>query len=134
MSFNNLDNCLRCGDLFVLVSRQICPKCVKKVEQEFKICSQFLRNKQKRSSTIVEMSEKTGVSVTQITEFIREKRLLVDMAMNIEYPCEGCGQPIRSNRLCPTCLDFFKTETDDSSSNKGDGSSKKTKSSYHIDR
>jgi len=130
MSFNNLENCARCGDVFVLVSRNICPQCVKKIEQEFKICSQFLRKKDNRTSAIMEMSEKTGVSVFQITEFIREKRLVVDPTSNLEYPCEGCGQMIRSNRLCLNCSTYMTEGLSEKEENAED---KKRKSSYYID-
>lgn len=130
MSFNNLENCVRCGEVFVLVSRNICPQCIKKVEQEFKICSQFLRKKENRSSTITEMSEKTGVSVFQITEFIREKRLVIDPTSNIEYPCEGCGQMIRSNRLCLECSSYMTQGLQEKKENIEE---KKQKSGYHID-
>jgi len=133
MSFNNLENCARCGEVFVLVTRNICPQCVKKVEQEFKICSQFLRKKENRSSTLTEMSEKTGVSVFQITEFIREKRLVIDATSKIEYPCEGCGQMIRSNRLCLSCTTYMNQELSIKKDDV-DAKEKHQKSSYHIDR
>lgn len=130
MSFNNLENCVRCGEVFVHISRNICPQCVKKVEQEFKLCSQFLRKKENRTSTITEMSEKTGVSVPQITEFIREKRLIIDPTSNIEYPCESCGAMIRSNRLCLHCANYISEGLDTKVQEKEE---KKNSSSYHID-
>ena len=133
MSLNQLDNCTRCGNLFVLVTRSICPQCVKKVEQEYKLCSQFLRKKENRSSSITEMSEMTGVSVLQITEFIREKRLVIDSTSNIEYPCESCGQMIQANRLCLNCTNYIKQEVDDLRGKTEDVEEKKRSSGYYID-
>lgn len=108
MSFDKLRNCPRCGDLFVYTIKEICPKCVKKVEEEYQLCAQFLRRKENRSSTITEMSEKTGVSMEQIYEFVRQKRLMVDQNPNIGYPCEGCGNLIRVGRLCEACSGQWK--------------------------
>ena len=112
MSLNELCNCSRCGDLFVYRYKDVCPRCLKKVEEDFEICVRYLRNKENRQATMNEMSEKTGVSVDQITEFIREKRLLIDQVPNLSFPCEGCGTLIRSGRLCESCASNWKKELD----------------------
>lgn len=132
MSLDRLRNCPRCDELFVYSTRDICPQCIKKVEREFEMCAQFLRNKENRSSSITEMSEKTGVTVYQITEFIREKRLMIDHAPNLGYTCEGCSAMIRTGRLCSDCTNKWKKAVDELDPKKGEEEVDKPKSGYFI--
>lgn len=132
MSLDRLRNCPRCDELFVYSTRDICPQCIKKVEREYELCAQFLRKKENRSSSITEMSEKTGVTVYQITEFIREKRLMVDHAPNLGYSCEGCGQLIRSGRLCTGCTTDWKKAAKELDPKKEVQEEKKKESGYII--
>jgi ribosomal protein L32 len=52
---------------------------------------------------IGELSEQTGVSIKQITKFIREGRISMVNAPNLSYPCESCGTLIRENHICDDC-------------------------------
>ena len=51
----------------------------------------------------MELSEATGVSVRQITRFIREGRISLADHPGIDYPCDLCGNPIREGTLCAGC-------------------------------
>lgn len=108
MSFDKLQNCPRCGNIYVYTFKPYCQECVKKVERDFQLCAQFLRKRESRSSTMEEMSQQTGVSMSQITDFIREKRLLIDHHPNLGYACGSCGQTIRTGQVCDSCANEWK--------------------------
>lgn len=83
-------------------------------------------------SNLQEMSEKTGVSVYQITEFIRQGRLIVTNHENMEYPCEGCGAMIKQERFCDECKQDWQEEIDKlfAPNNKSEGQERHT--TYYI--
>lgn len=110
MSFQKLDNCARCDALFVRTVRDICPKCYKEVEEEYTKCAQFLRKRENRGANIQQLSEATGVSVRQITRFIKEGRISTAGNPNLSYPCENCGTPIISGHLCEACASGLRRE------------------------
>nr|WP_285855381.1 TIGR03826 family flagellar region protein [Paenibacillus cellulositrophicus] len=96
-----LANCPRCGRLFAANFRDICPNCIKEIEREYEICVDYLR--EQKGANIQELSEATGVSVKQITSFVREGRISVVNAPNLMYPCEVCGTLIREGHMCDSC-------------------------------
>ncbi|MBE3596017.1 MAG: zinc ribbon domain-containing protein [Hydrogenibacillus sp.] len=108
-----LANCPRCGRLFVRTPGQkVCPSCSAEVEEEFERVYEFIRQKENRQSTIYEVSEKTQVSVRQITEFVREGRIRIADHPNLAYPCERCGEVlITEGRYCPACLKMLEQTT-----------------------
>lgn len=108
MSMAKLANCSRCDVLFVQGARDICPKCYQLVEQEYEKCAKFLRKRENRGSTIHQVSEATGVSVKQITKFIKEGRISVEGNPHLGYPCERCGTLIRAGNLCDSCISGLK--------------------------
>lgn len=110
MSLGKLANCSRCDALFVQAVRDICPKCYQQVEQEYELCARFLRKRENRGSTIYQVSDATGVSVKQITKFIKEGRISVTGNPNLGYPCESCGNMIRVGTRCEDCIKDLKHE------------------------
>ena len=98
----NLDYCPRCGKLFARGHRDICPNCIREIEEEYEKCVEYLKDH--RHITIQQLSEATGVSVRQITRFIREGRIGINNYPNMHYACESCGAPIRDGNLCPNCI------------------------------
>ncbi|PTQ57177.1 MAG: flagellar protein [Candidatus Carbobacillus altaicus] len=77
---------------------------MREIENDFEKVYRFLRKKENRQSTIYEVSARTGVSVAQITEFIREGRIRVADYPNMAYPCERCGEVlITEGRFCSSC-------------------------------
>lgn len=106
----NLDNCPRCGKLFANNFRDICPACIKDIDREYENCAEYLRSN--RGATIYELSEKTGVSIRQITRFIREGRISLVEAYNLGYPCEVCGIIIRNHHMCDSCRARLMKEVD----------------------
>jgi len=97
----NMSNCPRCGRLFVRKFHRICQHCINEIEQQYETVRNYL--KEHPGATITEVSEETGVSVQQITKFIREGRLSIKDSPNMSYPCESCGALIREGNLCGTC-------------------------------
>ncbi|MCM3635961.1 MULTISPECIES: TIGR03826 family flagellar region protein [Paenibacillus] len=97
----NIDNCPRCGKIFAKGFRDVCPACVREIDKEYETCANYLR--ENRGASITELSEETGVSIRQITKFIREGRISLMDAPNLSYPCESCGVLIQSNNLCDSC-------------------------------
>ncbi|MGG1312905.1 MULTISPECIES: TIGR03826 family flagellar region protein [Cohnella] len=96
-----LANCPRCGKLFARHFRDICPSCVKVIEKEYEACAEYLRKH--RGATITELSDATGVTIRQITKFIKEGRISLYNAPNMSYPCEVCGVLIREGNMCDNC-------------------------------
>lgn len=97
----NVGNCPRCGRLFANNFRDICPSCIKDIETEYEKCLEYLRKE--KQATIQEVSEETGVSIRQITKFIKEGRISVANNPNMMYPCEVCGVLIREGNMCDSC-------------------------------
>lgn len=97
----NVANCPRCGKIFVKGFAEVCPNCLKDLEQQYDKCLKYLRAN--KGTTINDLSEATDVSIKQITKFIREGRISIMNAPNMAYPCEVCGTLIRENTLCEPC-------------------------------
>ncbi|WP_139491155.1 TIGR03826 family flagellar region protein [Brevibacillus dissolubilis] len=110
MVMANLANCVRCDVLFVRGVRDVCPKCYQEIEKEYEKVAQFLRKRENRGSTIHQVSDATGVSVKQITRFIKDGRISVAGTPNLGYPCEQCGEPIRTGNMCESCMRSLKRE------------------------
>lgn len=97
----NLDNCPRCGRLFVKNIMELCQPCVKELEHQYEICVEYLRKN--RGTTIQELSDATEISIKEITRFIREGRISIANAPNMMLPCEVCGTLIREGHMCDSC-------------------------------
>lgn len=97
----NVANCPRCGKIYVKGFVELCPNCVKEQELQYEKCLKYLR--ENKSVNITELSDATGVSIKQITKFVREGRISIYNAPNMSYPCEVCGTLIRENTICELC-------------------------------
>lgn len=107
----SLENCPRCGKLFAKNFRDVCPVCIRDIDKEYERCADYLR--EFRGAMITELSDQTGVSIRQITKFIREGRISLMDAPNMTYPCESCGTMIRDNNLCDPCRKRLLKDTND---------------------
>ncbi|ACV59571.1 hypothetical protein Aaci_2567 [Alicyclobacillus acidocaldarius subsp. acidocaldarius DSM 446] len=94
-------NCRRCGKLFNRVGRDICPECIKDEDEKLATIRAYLR--QHPLANIYEVANGTDVSYDEIVQFIRDGRLLLRNNPNMVYPCERCGTPTQSGRLCANC-------------------------------
>lgn len=98
-----LANCENCNRVFVKTVRPICPECFKAEEEAFEIVYNFLRQRKNREATLMEIVEATGVEEKLIIKFIKQQRLRASNFPNLTYPCEKCGAPIQSGRICEDC-------------------------------
>lgn len=101
MTMQNIANCPKCGRIFVKGIQDVCPNCYKEVEDQYDLCLKYLR--EHKQCNIYDLSEDTGVSVKQITKFIREGRISLVNSPNMNYGCEVCGTPIREGNMCENC-------------------------------
>lgn len=110
MDANRLKNCSMCGRLFLQVHTDHCLECYKKIEQDFELVNGFLKKEENLLATIEVVKNATGVSLKQLTEFIREGRIFADDYPNLGYPCTRCGKLIKKQILCNSCFDEFATD------------------------
>ncbi|MFE5324119.1 flagellar protein [Paenibacillus sp. NPDC056579] len=97
----NVDNCQRCGRVYVKNNYGLCGNCIKEIDLQYEKCLKYLR--ENRACYITELSEATGVSIKQITKFIREGRISINNNPNMAYNCEVCNTPIRVHTICDSC-------------------------------
>jgi len=102
----NIQNCPRCGKIFIKGIKEVCPTCDRKIEDEYMKCVEYLR--ENRMSNMYQLSDATDVSVKQITKFIKEGRISVADLPKLNYPCESCGEPIREGKLCSSCRNWLE--------------------------
>ncbi|MDF2958974.1 MAG: flagellar protein [Paenibacillus sp.] len=105
----NVDNCGRCGKVYVKNNFGMCINCIKTIDLEYEKCLKYLR--EHRACTINELSEATEVSAHQIRKFIREGRISIKGNPNMSYDCEVCGSPIREHTMCEPCRSRLAKET-----------------------
>lgn len=94
-------NCKRCGRIYNRLRRDICPQCVHEEEEIFLQVRTFLKNH--RNANLQELAEGVGVDPDIIVGMIQDGRIILRDNPNISYPCEKCGKPTQSGRLCAVC-------------------------------
>ncbi|MEN8701716.1 TIGR03826 family flagellar region protein [Bacillus infantis] len=101
-----LSNCPICGELFVRNQfREVCQSCWKDEEMAFETVYQYIRKRENRAATIVQVENATSVDEDLILKFIRTGRLKITQFPNLGYPCDKCGAIIREGKLCTKCKD-----------------------------
>jgi flagellar operon protein (TIGR03826 family) len=99
-----IKNCRRCGNIYRYNGSLLCPGCIQKEEEDFKMVKEYL--KAHPGTTTAVLSENTGVDIKTINRFIRAGLLDSDEYELIdgELECENCGRPIKSGRFCESCI------------------------------
>lgn len=97
----NLRNCPVCGKLFVYVTKNMCPDCIKKEEELFDKVRDYLY--ENPNSSLEEVNKATGVDVRKILEFLKEGRLILKQGNPYLLSCEICGKAILTGRYCEQC-------------------------------
>lgn len=106
-----LANCLKCNALFLKTKfRDICDACYKEEENDYQTVYSFLKKRENRTATLLEVVEGTGVSEDLLLKFIRQRRLQLANFPNLGYPCEKCGEVIQEGKLCVPCAKELRTE------------------------
>ncbi|MEC1770242.1 TIGR03826 family flagellar region protein [Schinkia azotoformans] len=98
-----LDNCPKCGRIYVKNLRGMCDACRKEDDQLFDKVYQFVKKRQNRTATMIQIVEATGVPEETIMRYVKEGRLKPAQFPNLGYPCESCGTVIQSGKLCLNC-------------------------------
>lgn len=102
-------NCKRCGKIFSYTGNHLCPDCIEKEDQEFKLVKDYIYENPKCSA--YEVSEATGVSVRTIISFLKQDRLQEAEGLSGLLVCEKCGVPVKSGRHCEKCASQLKRDT-----------------------
>lgn len=105
-----LANCARCDAVFVKYTRDMCQDCYKREEHDFQTVYHFLTIRKNREATIPEIVEATGVEEELLIKFLKEKRLRPSQFPKLSYPCEKCGTPIVSGKLCYKCTEELRED------------------------
>lgn len=105
-----LANCIRCNQVFAKTVRDICQDCYREEERAFEIVYKFLSQRKNREATLQEIVEATKVDEELIIKFIRTNRLQTSRFPKLSYPCEKCGIPIVTGKLCANCSESILSE------------------------
>lgn len=96
-----LKNCSKCGRMFAGEDFiKLCEKCRDNDEETFKIVREYIYDNP--SSTVVDVSEATGVDEEKILKFLRQGKLVLK-GDGVGLECERCGASISSGRFCDKC-------------------------------
>ncbi|NLY53896.1 MAG: hypothetical protein GX060_04640, partial [Firmicutes bacterium] len=97
----NVANCPRCGKIFAMTIKNLCPDCAREDEEMYEKVYRYLRDNP--NSTLQQVSAGTGVPEERILNFLREDRIYAAEWSQLSYPCERCGAGIKRGRYCDTC-------------------------------
>lgn len=100
-----VDYCPKCGTIFQKNFRNMCGSCSNQMDNNLNRCLDHLWKRPK--STTTELSQVTGVSLSEVYNFIKSGRLSSSYT-GLTYPCESCGGDTRSGRLCSSCHSVFR--------------------------
>lgn len=100
----DLSNCPECGEIFIKNKfRDICEKCWREEETAYDTVYKYMRKRENRAATMLQVVESTGVPEELILKFIRSGKLQIAQFPNLGYPCDKCGKIIRNGKLCEGC-------------------------------
>jgi len=94
-------NCSRCGSIYAYDGFNICLKCRREDEEDFKKIKEYLD--EYPGANISEVESETGVNSKKIIEFLKQGRLEVGDEANVILSCERCGAAIKTGRFCEKC-------------------------------
>ena len=107
----DLSNCPDCGELFIKNKfRNVCEKCWKEEEAAFDVVYKYMRKRENRAATLIQVVEATGVAEELILKFVKNGKLQIAQFPNLGYPCDKCGKVIRQGRLCEWCAGEIKAD------------------------
>lgn len=97
---NKLKNCSECGKLYMEVGQGMCRDCYNKELDDEKVVCSYVREHDKCG--IQEIVENTGVKERVIFRMLKNGRFIA-AGVDITYPCQSCGAPITTGKLCTKC-------------------------------
>lgn len=105
-----LKNCPVCGKIFVRVTRNLCPDCIEKEEEEFEVVREYIKNCN-CEPTVEKISEAVGVEEKKILKWAREGRIEFNWQGSLKgVTCKRCGVDITIGEYCPNCVKFMVSQ------------------------
>lgn len=102
-----IKNCPMCGRLFSDNGMHVCMNCYRKVQEKEAEVVNYVRDNP--GSKIPDIIEATNAPEGMIKKMIREGRF-EQIGVKMTYPCEKCGAPIISGKLCQQCQEAMHKE------------------------
>ena len=100
-------NCPHCGKLFADYGAHMCRDCEDKMREKEAEVVNYVRDHPK--AKVLEITEATGCSEQLIKKLIREGRF-EQVGVKMTYPCEKCGEPIITGKLCQNCQEKIRND------------------------
>lgn len=97
---NKLKNCSGCGRLYMEIGQGMCRDCYLKEQEQEQVVYSYVRDHDKCS--IKEIVDNTGVKEKVVFRMLKAGRFIAS-GLEISYPCQGCGAPITTGKLCAKC-------------------------------
>ena len=97
-----IQNCKRCGKVFVSTGSPICQDCVKKEDEQFGVVKKYLT--EKPGSSVERISRDTGIQADLVARFVRQGRIVGTGQENTDSSvCSICKRPISKGKICARC-------------------------------
>ncbi|WP_028129568.1 flagellar protein [Selenomonas sp. AE3005] len=101
-----IKNCPMCGKLFNDTGHKVCMDCFEKIQEKEHEVVEYVR--EHRGAKIAEICEATKAPAGMIKKMIREGRF-EQIGVKMTYPCEKCGAPIVTGKICKSCEDAARS-------------------------
>jgi ribosomal protein L32 len=102
-----IKNCPMCGKLFSDTGHKVCMDCYDQILEKEREVVAYVRDH--RGAKLPEICEATGAPAGMIKKMIREGRF-EQIGVKMTYPCEKCGAPIISGKICQQCEEKARSE------------------------
>ena len=83
-----------------MTGKKVCPDCYQQILDKEHEVVEYVRDH--KGAKIPEICEATGAPSGMIKKMIREGRF-EQIGVKMTYPCEKCGAPIISGKICQQC-------------------------------
>lgn len=107
---DNIDTCIKCGNLFKGHGGSICFKCKREEDQLVLEIRNLIRRKPDASADMI--CDEVNISVDLLSRLIDEGRIVMKQAES-PLSCHICNQKISRGRICSSCAgdlsDGFET-------------------------
>lgn len=114
----NVRQCKTCRKLFQYQGAPNCPACTIELDKKFEDVRNYMYDNPK--STIEIICEQCEVEHQQVTEWLREGRLILNSDAASLLTCTACGAPIRGGRMCDKCAGSVRNQLSESARSLSD--------------
>ena len=102
-----IKNCPMCGRLFADHGARVCADCYDKIQKKESEVINYVRDNPK--CKVGDIVEATGAPERMIKKMIQDGRF-IQTGAQMSYPCEKCGAPIITGRICHSCMDAMRKD------------------------